>query len=90
MESEDVTMTDALPSNNLVQNSNEKSVAPFIPISQDPVVCIEHPCIIKNLDRGIRSLGGEYGINKVSSHDQGYALGQRDLVSKSMLDTRED
>jgi general transcription factor 3C polypeptide 5 (transcription factor C subunit 1) len=53
-----------LPSN-LVQNSNEKPIAPFITISQDPVICVEHPCIIKNVDRGIKSLGGEYGINKV-------------------------
>jgi len=61
MESRDVDMTDA-PSS----HSNEKSIAPFILISQDPVICVEHPCIIRNLDRGIKSLGGEYGINKVS------------------------
>jgi general transcription factor 3C polypeptide 5 (transcription factor C subunit 1) len=61
-----MNMTDAPSSSKLVQRSNEKSTAPFIPISQDPVICVEHPCIIKNLGRGIKSLGGEYGINKVS------------------------
>lgn len=66
MQSEEVEMADAPPTNGLKETSNGKSIAPFIPIPQDAVVCVEHPCIIKNLDRGIRSLGGEYGINKVS------------------------
>jgi len=47
---------------------DEKTVAPFITLSNETVVCVEHPCIIKNLNRGISSLGGEYAINKVSSH----------------------
>lgn len=66
MASREVEMTDASPLNNPVQISNHKPIAPFIPISQDTVICVEHPCIIKNLHRGIKSLGGEYGINKVS------------------------
>lgn len=68
-------MMDAPSSSNLVQDRNEKPIAPFIPISQTPVICVEHPCIIKNLDRGIRSLGGEYGINKVGGNvERGYEL----------------
>lgn len=39
--------------------------APIIPLIHEPIICVEHPCIIKNLDRGIKSLGGEYAINKV-------------------------
>ena len=38
---------------------------PVIPVSSQPIVCVEHPCIIKNLDRGISSLGGDHAINKV-------------------------
>jgi hypothetical protein len=48
------------------KNGNERQSAPSIAISQEPVICVEHPCIIKNLDRGIKSLGGEYAINRVS------------------------
>lgn len=66
MESREVEMTDAPPMNGSKQKSNGKSIAPFLPIPQDPVICVEHPCIIKNLTRGLKSLGGEYGINKVS------------------------
>ncbi|KAE9984717.1 hypothetical protein EG328_008334 [Venturia inaequalis] len=61
MESREVEMTDPPPTNGLNQ---KKAIAPFIAISQNPVICLEHPCIIKNLSRGIKSLGGEYGINK--------------------------
>jgi general transcription factor 3C polypeptide 5 (transcription factor C subunit 1) len=64
-------MKDTTSSSAQIQNSNGKPVAPFIPISQDPIICVEHPCIIKNLERGIKSLGGEYGINKVSDYDFG-------------------
>ncbi|QDS68941.1 hypothetical protein FKW77_008534 [Venturia effusa] len=64
MEMGDVQMTDAPLANGDKQTSNGKSVAPFLPVSHDPVICVEHPCIIKNLSRGIKSLGGEYGINK--------------------------
>jgi hypothetical protein len=43
----------------------EREQPPVIPVSSQPIVCVEHPCIIKNLDRGISSLGGDYAINKV-------------------------
>ena len=50
--------------------SNEDTIAdetgpPVIPVSSQPVVCLEHPCIIKNLDRGISSVGGDHAIDKV-------------------------
>ena len=34
-------------------------------VPQDRVVCIEHPCIIKNIDNGVKSLGGEHHLQKV-------------------------
>lgn len=40
--------------------------APWLAVSSsDRVVNIEHPGIVKNIDRGILSLGGETEIRKV-------------------------
>jgi hypothetical protein len=47
------------------EDNQEGQHLPVLPVSSQPIVCVEHPCIIKNLDRGIRSLGGDYAINKV-------------------------
>jgi general transcription factor 3C polypeptide 5 (transcription factor C subunit 1) len=51
-----------------------KKAPPTFTIPPESIVCVEHPCIIKNLDKGIRSMGGEVTINKVyisstSCHD---------------------
>jgi general transcription factor 3C polypeptide 5 (transcription factor C subunit 1) len=48
-----------------------KREAPRADIRPDRVSIVEHPCIIKNIDKGIKSLGGEYNIQHVrvsSSH----------------------
>ncbi len=47
------------------KDNQEGQQLPVLPVSSQLIVCVEHPCIIKNLDRGIRSLGGDYAINKV-------------------------
>ncbi|KAF2402896.1 hypothetical protein EJ06DRAFT_505940 [Trichodelitschia bisporula] len=39
-------------------------LAPFHAVRKEEFVHIEHPCIIKDLDKGLRSLGGEVSINK--------------------------
>lgn len=38
----------------------------LIPIQQRNLLSLEHPCIIKNLDRGINSLGGPLQLSHVS------------------------
>ncbi|KAJ4348931.1 tau 95 subunit of transcription factor TFIIIC [Ascochyta clinopodiicola] len=38
--------------------------APWLPIPSRAVSAIEHPCIIKNLDKGIASLGGSAKLSK--------------------------
>jgi len=40
--------------------------APIYDVPDQRVVSIEHPCIVKNLDRGLKSLGGEAQIQHVS------------------------
>lgn len=54
------------------QNGNEShpqrsQKAPLMNVPREQVVCIEHPCIIKDVDKGIKSLGGEYQIKDVGS-----------------------
>ena len=46
--------------------------APAYHIPSAPVIGIEHPCIIRNKDRGIQSLGGLSQLQKVVtlSHQQ--------------------
>ena len=40
--------------------------APTYNVPQDRLVSIEHPCIIRNLDNGIKSLGGEAQMKHVA------------------------
>jgi hypothetical protein len=46
-------------------NSNDE--APVYQFPDTKVVALEHPCIIRNLDRGIESLGGNNRIQEVNS-----------------------
>jgi general transcription factor 3C polypeptide 5 (transcription factor C subunit 1) len=48
-------------------NDDEQQHAPWLPIPSRAVSAIEHPCIIKNIDKGIASLGGPVKLSKVSS-----------------------
>ena len=36
-----------------------------VTVPQQRIVCIEHPCIIRNVDMGVKSLGGEQNLQKV-------------------------
>lgn len=42
-----------------------RTSAPRVTIPDDELLCIEHPCIIKNVDKGLRSLGGGPAIERV-------------------------
>ena len=52
-------------------------LAPWLPIPSRAVSAIEHPCIIKNIDKGITSLGGAVKLSKV----RGQAADPRSLAN---------
>lgn len=43
------------------------SSAPTYTVPVERIVSIEHPCIIKNFDKGFKSLGGEAQVKHVST-----------------------
>lgn len=45
--------------------SQADSSSPALLVPPDAVVSIEHPCIVKNVDNGIKSLGGRAVLDKV-------------------------
>ncbi|KAK3696354.1 tau 95 subunit of transcription factor TFIIIC [Vermiconidia calcicola] len=40
-------------------------------VPQEPIVSIEHPCIVKNFSNGFQSLGGEQQLKHVLEHEVG-------------------
>lgn len=48
-------------------DSTTNTTAPIHTVPQERVVSIEHPCIVRNFDNGIKSLGGEPQMKHVSS-----------------------
>jgi general transcription factor 3C polypeptide 5 (transcription factor C subunit 1) len=46
--------------------SDNTQRAPWLPVPSRAISAVEHPCIIKNLDKGITSLGGPVKLSKVS------------------------
>lgn len=42
----------------------EQPLAPWLPIPSRAISAIEHPCIVKNIDKGISSLGGSVKLSK--------------------------
>lgn len=48
--------------------SNRHMPADWLSMPNDRVVTVEHPSIIKNIDKGLHSLGGEHHIKHVG-HD---------------------
>ena len=57
--------------------SASTQLAPWLPIPSRAVSAIEHPCIIKNVDKGITSLGGSVKLSKV----RGQAADPRSLAN---------
>lgn len=45
----------------------QSSTAPVYTVPQERVVSIEHPCVVRNFDNGIKSLGGEPRMKHVSA-----------------------
>lgn len=48
--------------------STQNKLAPKLEVPSRAVSIVEHPCIIKNVDKGIVSLGGEVKLSKVRMH----------------------
>lgn len=46
-------------------SENSASATASLGVPQDRIVCIEHPCIVKNIDNGVKSLGGEQQLQEV-------------------------
>jgi general transcription factor 3C polypeptide 5 (transcription factor C subunit 1) len=44
---------------------SEEQHAPWLPIPSRAISVVEHPCIVKNIDKGIASLGGPVKLSKV-------------------------
>ena len=52
--------------NNSVQSGDaEETQAPWYPVPDSEVVAVEHPYIIKDLMKGIQSLGGQTKLDAV-------------------------
>jgi general transcription factor 3C polypeptide 5 (transcription factor C subunit 1) len=45
--------------------SDQHQHAPWLPIPSRAISVVEHPCIVKNVDKGIASLGGPVKLSKV-------------------------
>lgn len=43
----------------------DSDYAPWIPIASRAISAVEHPCVVKNVDEGIASLGGAVKLSKV-------------------------
>lgn len=41
---------------------------PWISVKSQPIVSVEHPYVVRNIDRGIKSLGGQPKLDEVRSH----------------------
>jgi general transcription factor 3C polypeptide 5 (transcription factor C subunit 1) len=50
------------------------TAAPSYNVPRERIVSIEHPCIIKNFENGLKSLGGEQQLKHVIEHDVGDSI----------------
>lgn len=44
------------------------AAAPAYDVPQNRIVSVEHPCVVRNFENAVKSLGGEPQIKHVSSH----------------------
>jgi hypothetical protein len=49
-----------------MESAGSPTTALFYAVPQERVVSIEHPCIVRNFDNGVKSLGGEPQMKHVS------------------------
>jgi general transcription factor 3C polypeptide 5 (transcription factor C subunit 1) len=46
---------------------DEQPLAPWLPIPSRAISAVEHPCIVKNIDKSITSLGGPVKLSKAGT-----------------------
>ncbi|KAL1617135.1 tau 95 subunit of transcription factor TFIIIC [Neofusicoccum ribis] len=66
--------------------------SPALAVPPDAVVSIEHPCIVKNIDNGVKSLGGRVALDKfLNTKDRdktiGASLRPHDPMAKPVMST---
>lgn len=49
------------------QEAAARSYAPTYNVSDQRIMSVEHPCIVKNFDNGFKSLGGEPQLEQAST-----------------------
>ncbi len=59
------------------ETSRKRKLAPHFPVPDVPIVSVEHPCVVRNLDKAIRMLGGDVEIANSLHHDNQRPLGLR-------------
>lgn len=50
----------------MTENHDEPQYAPWYRLPTRHIVAVEHPGIVKNVDRAIKTLQGDVGISKVN------------------------
>ncbi|KAL2354784.1 RNA polymerase III transcription factor IIIC subunit-domain-containing protein [Cryomyces antarcticus] len=68
----------------------QPEVATWYAVPAERVVRVEHPCIIKDIDNGIKSLGGELNVNKLLQTDDkapsiGVSLRPNDPLARPVM-----
>ena len=59
-----------VPSTYAMDSTDSRSqpeTAETLTVPQERIVCVEHPCIVKNIDKGVKSLGGEGQVKNVGT-----------------------
>ncbi|OAL00094.1 transcription factor tfiiic complex a box associated subunit sfc1 [Phaeosphaeriaceae sp. SRC1lsM3a] len=52
------------PNHEVAPSDKQHQLAPWLPIPSRAISAVEHPCIVKNVDKGIASLGGPAKLSK--------------------------
>ncbi|KAH5240132.1 hypothetical protein HBI72_214630 [Parastagonospora nodorum] len=65
---------------------DEQQHAPWLPIPSRAISVVEHPCIVKNVDKGIASLGGPVKLSKgLRSKPEATTEGENDDDLKQLI-----
>jgi hypothetical protein len=69
---------------------SEQQHAPWLPIPSRAISVVEHPCIVKNVDKGITSLGGPVKLSKVGRRGPNTCKRRLTHCSGSAIETGRD
>jgi general transcription factor 3C polypeptide 5 (transcription factor C subunit 1) len=60
-----------------VMNESTPDAAPYFPIPSARIISVEHPCIVKHVDKATQMLGSDKDLAQTVSHDSESTLGLR-------------